>query len=201
MGCTSPSQGTQSNTPQTSGQVSNTPSNTVTKTQTRKTTKHTAQRAFDAFKRSIETGEAQPFVDMVTDDVTFEIGTENGWYGVQRGKDAVVEHTRWRWNDEYTRTYSAPGAMRAGFEYYRAFPEDVRQNREYAKTKLKMPVLALGGASATNTLPLRQMREVSSDVRGGVMEGCGHWLKGRVPRRTHPATSRFLCRGAEETYE
>lgn len=99
VGCTSPSQGTQSNTPQTSGQVSNTPSNTVTKTQTRKTTKHTAQRAFGTFKRSIETGEAQPFVDMVSDDVTFEIGRENGWYGVQRGKDAVVEHTRWRWND------------------------------------------------------------------------------------------------------
>lgn len=97
--------------------------------------------------------------------------------------------------DEYTRTYSAPGAMRAGFEYYRAFPEDVRQNREYAKTKLKMPVLALGGASATNTLPLRQMREVSSDVRGGVMEGCGHWLATECPDEL---TRRLLAFFAEE---
>lgn len=85
--------------------------------------------------------------------------------------------------DEYARTYSAPGAMRAGFEYYRAFPEDVRQNREYAKRKLTMPVLALGGASATGTLPLRQLREVATNVRGGVMERCGHWLATECPDR------------------
>ena len=35
--------------------------------------------------------------------------------------------------------------MRAGFEYYRAFPQDAIQNMNYSKTKLTMPVLALGG--------------------------------------------------------
>ena len=34
--------------------------------------------------------------------------------------------------------------MRAGFEYYRAFPQDAIQNMNYSKTKLTMPVLALG---------------------------------------------------------
>ncbi len=33
--------------------------------------------------------------------------------------------------------------MRAGFEYYRAVPEDTIQNLNYSKTKLTMPVLAL----------------------------------------------------------
>ena len=47
--------------------------------------------------------------------------------------------------DEYVRCYSAPGAMRAGFEYYRAIFNDIDHNKENAKTKLKMPVLALGG--------------------------------------------------------
>jgi hypothetical protein len=35
--------------------------------------------------------------------------------------------------------------MRAGFEYYRAFPQDAIQNQNYSKTKLTMPVLAVGG--------------------------------------------------------
>jgi hypothetical protein len=34
--------------------------------------------------------------------------------------------------------------MRAGFEYYRAFPQDAIQNENYSKTKLTMPVLAVG---------------------------------------------------------
>jgi hypothetical protein len=40
--------------------------------------------------------------------------------------------------DEFVRHYSAPGAMRAGFEYYRAFPIDAVQNKEIInKTKLQ----------------------------------------------------------------
>jgi hypothetical protein len=35
--------------------------------------------------------------------------------------------------------------MRAGFEYYRAIPQGAIQNQNYSKTKLTMPVLALGG--------------------------------------------------------
>ena len=48
--------------------------------------------------------------------------------------------------NEYVSHYSAPGGLRAGFEYYRAFPQDAIQNQNYSKTKLTMPVLAIGGA-------------------------------------------------------
>ena len=33
----------------------------------------------------------------------------------------------------YIKQYSKPGAMRAGFEYYRAVFEDAKQNKEYGK--------------------------------------------------------------------
>ena len=46
--------------------------------------------------------------------------------------------------NEYVSHYSAPGGMRAGFEYYRAFPQDAIQIQNYSKTKLTMPVLAMG---------------------------------------------------------
>ena len=37
--------------------------------------------------------------------------------------------------NEFVSHYSAPGAMRAGFEYYRAFPQDAIENQNYSKTK------------------------------------------------------------------
>jgi pimeloyl-ACP methyl ester carboxylesterase len=83
--------------------------------------------------------------------------------------------------DEYVRCYSAPGGMRAGFEYYRAIFTDIEHNKENAKTKLKMPVLALGGERGFGQAPLLSMRELADNVRGGVIERCGHWIAEEQP--------------------
>jgi len=48
--------------------------------------------------------------------------------------------------DEFVSHYSAPGGMRAGFEYYKALPQDAKEIKELAaSSKLPMPVLALSG--------------------------------------------------------
>ena len=48
--------------------------------------------------------------------------------------------------DEFVSHYSAPGGMRAGFEYYRFFPQDAKDNIELAATaKLTMSVFVLAG--------------------------------------------------------
>lgn len=83
--------------------------------------------------------------------------------------------------DEYTRIYSAPGAMHAGFEYYRAVFDDIAQNKEYLKTKLKMPVLALGGEKATGTAMLETMQIAADNVSGGVVPNCGHYIAEESP--------------------
>ena len=83
--------------------------------------------------------------------------------------------------DEYVRCYSAPGAMRAGFEYYRAIFTDIDHNKENAKTKLPMPVLALGGERGFRNAPLHSMRELAAEVRGGVVERAGHWIAEERP--------------------
>jgi pimeloyl-ACP methyl ester carboxylesterase len=83
--------------------------------------------------------------------------------------------------DEYVRCYAAPGAMRAGFEYYRAIFTDIDHNKENAKTKLKMPVLALGGERGFRQHPLNSMRELAENVRGGVVERAGHWIAEERP--------------------
>ncbi len=83
--------------------------------------------------------------------------------------------------DEYVRCYSAPGAMRAGFEYYRALWTDVEHNKEHAKTKLKMPVLALGGKYSFGKRTLTSMQALAEDVRGGEVDQCGHWISEEQP--------------------
>lgn len=88
--------------------------------------------------------------------------------------------------DEYLRTYSQPGAMRAGLAFYRALPLDAAHNRELlaARGKLAMPVLALGGANSWGRRleTLESLRRVAADVRGGVIEDCGHWIPEEQPR-------------------
>ena len=83
--------------------------------------------------------------------------------------------------DEYVRCYSAPGALRAGFEYYRAIWDDAEHNQENAKVKLAMPVLALGGVNGFGAAALRSMQSLADNVRGGVIERCGHWIPEERP--------------------
>lgn len=89
----------------------------------------------------------------------------------------------------------APGAMRAGFEYFRAFDKDARQNKEYFKRKLAMPVLALGGAQSLGPQMINMVNEVATNVRGGVIERCGHWI---ADERPEALTEQLLAFFGEE---
>jgi pimeloyl-ACP methyl ester carboxylesterase len=85
---------------------------------------------------------------------------------------------------EYLRTYTQPGALAAGFKYYRNIPTDVAQNEAIvAKFKLPMPVLALGGAQSWGRRGevLESCQRVATDVRGGIIENAGHWIPEEQP--------------------
>lgn len=85
---------------------------------------------------------------------------------------------------EYLRTYREPGALRAGFAYYRNIPRDIADNAAGAKDfKLPMPVLALGGANSwgRGMEVVESLRRLATDVRGGILENCGHWMPEEQP--------------------
>jgi pimeloyl-ACP methyl ester carboxylesterase len=85
---------------------------------------------------------------------------------------------------EYLRTYRQPGAMRAGFSYYRALPQDAATNREIiARMKLDMPVLAIGGAKSRGrgTEPEESLKRAATNVRGVVVPDCGHFIPEEQP--------------------
>jgi pimeloyl-ACP methyl ester carboxylesterase len=97
----------------------------------------------------------------------------------------VFEHLAY-WKDrvaiyEYIRAYSVPGAMKAGFEYYRAIPTTIQQNEELRKRKLTMPVLAIGGSIGAREATIETMKLISDDVRGVILERCGHYTPEECP--------------------
>lgn len=81
---------------------------------------------------------------------------------------------------EYLRVYSLPGALRAGFQYYRAGLQEDLENLSNCTEKMKMPVLAWGGqVFLANIVPAWQM--VAENVEGGMVERCGHFIAEEKP--------------------
>ena len=98
--------------------------------------------------------------------------------------------------DVYASAYSAPGAMRAGFELYRAFDRDAEDNRDALRRhgKLTMPVLAVGGAISTSgPLVEEMMREVAEDVSGCRIERTAHWIPEENPEAVATAVLKFAA--------
>ncbi|WP_254528686.1 alpha/beta fold hydrolase [Natrinema gelatinilyticum] len=94
--------------------------------------------------------------------------------------------------DEYVRCYSAPGGLRGGFEYYRAYDSDAEHNREHADDLLEMPVLALGGVASFGELPIRDMNAVATSVDGEVVDRAGHWIPEERPAYFVDRVTSFL---------
>ena len=92
----------------------------------------------------------------------------------------------------YALAYAQPGAMRAGFEYFRNFERDAQDFAQMGSTRLAMPMLVLSGEKAGGTFLIEQAKLVASDVRGQVVAGAGHWLMEEAPKTVIPAITDFV---------
>lgn len=95
----------------------------------------------------------------------------------------------------YVEAYSAPGAMRAGFELYRSFDQDVADNQRLLQLhgKLSIPVLAVGGETSTSgALMETMMREVAEDVTGLRVPRSAHWVAEENPAALLHGILQFL---------
>lgn len=104
--------------------------------------------------------------------------------------------------EEYVRTYSQPGAMRAGFNLYRAAMQDVADNEEnIARQKLPMPVLTVSGgtsyphARGRITETEESLRRVAVDVRGKTVPNCGHFVPEEAPEFLNTQLLAFFGEG------
>ena len=100
--------------------------------------------------------------------------------------------------NEYVTHYSAPGGMRAGFEYYRAFPQDAIQNMNYSMAKLTMRVLTLGGGYP-NTVSENVMKTLAQNVTGIIVPNSGHYIPEEQPDFVINALYNFFGGGGNST--
>ena len=84
----------------------------------------------------------------------------------------------------YAAQYAKPGAMHAGFEHFKAFAQDAEDNKVFARTKLTMPVLAIGAEKSFGATQAVVMRNVAVNVREAVVSNSGHWLMEESPAYT-----------------
>ena len=88
--------------------------------------------------------------------------------------------------------------MRAGFDYYRALSQDAIQNQNYSKTKLLMPVLALGagytkiGGNITMPSIIYGMKILAQNVQGITVPNSGHWIPEERASFSSKITQQFL---------
>jgi pimeloyl-ACP methyl ester carboxylesterase len=101
----------------------------------------------------------------------------NWFYDLTYNQSAITQEDR----NEYIKQYSKPGALRAGFEYYRAVFEDAEQNREYAKEKLMIPILAIGGEAAIGNFTTTTFQMVANNVTGITLPNTGHFIPEERP--------------------
>jgi pimeloyl-ACP methyl ester carboxylesterase len=94
----------------------------------------------------------------------------------------------------YATSYAQPGAMRAGFEVFKAFERDAADFQKLSQTKLTMPMLVLTGEKASGEFLIEQARLVDSNVEGIVIKGSGHWLIDEAPDQVMPKLVGFLTR-------
>ena len=96
---------------------------------------------------------------------------------------------------EYKRIYTKPGSTRAWLEIYRqASADGERYKRWAAERKLEMPILALGGETSMREWTENDMREVATDVTGGIVPQFGHFIE-ENPQGALDAMLPFLLAG------
>ncbi|WP_347815392.1 alpha/beta hydrolase [Pseudomonas sp. GD04087] len=100
----------------------------------------------------------------------------------------VDEATR----QHYAKLYARPGAMHAAFLQFRSIRQDAVDNETSNKTRLTMPVLAVGGEKSFGANEAIVMRNAADNVTEVVVPGAGHWLMEEAPAQTIQAVRQFI---------
>jgi pimeloyl-ACP methyl ester carboxylesterase len=93
--------------------------------------------------------------------------------------DAITPAARQR----YARAYAAPSALKTGFDWYRAFPQDVEENRRPGK-RVEVPLLYLRGTREGGDIEqyLKGFRDAGvTEVSGAFVPDSGHFTPEEQP--------------------
>jgi pimeloyl-ACP methyl ester carboxylesterase len=114
------------------------------------------------------------------------------WNEFSASPDRFTESAR----VHYAALYAMPGAMHSGFAQFAAFDQDAIDNRAFLAGggRLKMPVLAVGGAKSFGPMMATVMRAAADDVTEAQVPDSGHWIMEENPAATTKLVMDFLSR-------
>lgn len=110
------------------------------------------------------------------------------WNDFAGDASKIDEATR----QHYAKLYARPGAMKASFAQFQSIRKDAEDNAEFVKTKLTMPVLAVGGEKSFGANEAAVMRNAATNVTEVVVPGAGHWLMEEATAETVKTVQSFL---------
>jgi pimeloyl-ACP methyl ester carboxylesterase len=113
------------------------------------------------------------------------------WNELSDDPKRIDEATR----QHYAALYARPHAIHDAFEQFKAFHQDALDNPALMAKggKLKMPVLALGGAKSYGLHMKDELDAVAINVTGGVVPNSGHWIMEENPDATMNLVMSFLA--------
>ena len=94
--------------------------------------------------------------------------------------------------DIFAKALALPGRTRGGMEWYRSFAADHAAALQYKKQPLAIPVLALGGDQRFGSRMVPMLQQFASNVTGGSIERCGHYVADERPDEVAAALIEFL---------
>ncbi|MFT3867583.1 MAG: alpha/beta hydrolase [Nibricoccus sp.] len=109
------------------------------------------------------------------------------------GPRGVSEKERAR----YAAAYARPGALQTGFDWYRAFDQDERDNRADHSRPVQTPVLYLRGDHEHGAIEdyIDGLRRAGcAEVEGALLANCGHFAPSEQPEQVAAALRSFVLR-------
>jgi pimeloyl-ACP methyl ester carboxylesterase len=92
----------------------------------------------------------------------------------------------------FTHDLELPGHLQATIDWFSEFSQDIKNDGVYQKTKLTMPVLAIGGSASLGSSVPKQVRKYATHVTGKVIKDTGHWLYEERPAEMTTLLLQFL---------
>lgn len=94
----------------------------------------------------------------------------------------------------YAAAYARPGRMAAGFAYFASFLDTANEFSNFAKTRLTIPLLSVGGEKSLGAALADQARLIADNATTVVVKNAGHWLMEEQPQETMTTLTQFLDR-------
>lgn len=103
-------------------------------------------------------------------------------------KDAISGSTI----DEYVRHYATKGGMTAGFNFYRALPQDAALVKTFQGQKLAMSVLAITGAHGVGDKLSKALENDAVSLQTVIVPDSGHFVAEEDPEAFNSSVIKFL---------